>query len=77
MVDKETAIEIATKRLQLVYPHPQFLRASRSDSLEEFEGGDSGWRIWFHVEDSDFGDFERPVEVCDTTREARLVKLLL
>jgi hypothetical protein len=77
MIDKEAAVEIATKRLQQVYPAPKYLRASHSDSLEEFEGGATGWRVWFHVKDSDFGDYDRPVEVCDVTKEARLVKILL
>lgn len=76
MIEKEKAIEIAKKRLQQVYPAPQFLRASHSDSLEEFDDA-TGWRVWFHVEDSDFGDYDRPVEVCDATLEARLVKILL
>jgi hypothetical protein len=77
VIDKEVAIAIATQRLKQVYPTPRFLRASHSDSLEEFEAGGTGWRVWFHVEDPDFGDYDRPVEVCDVSKEARLVRILL
>lgn len=77
MFDKETAEAIATKRLRQVYPTPTYLLASHTDALEEFDDGGTGWRVWFHVEDSDFGDYDRPVEVCDLTQEARLVRILL
>lgn len=77
MIDKEAAISIATKRLQIIYPEPKLLNASHQESLEEFDVGVSGWRIWFQVKDPDFGDYDRPVEVSDSTEEARLVKILL
>lgn len=77
MIDKEKAISIATKRLQQIYAEPKLWKASHYASLEEFGSGVPGWRIWFHVEDPDFGEYDRPVEVSDLTEEARLRRILL
>ncbi len=77
MIDQQEAITIAKKRLQRVCDSCELLKVSHSDNLEEFEEGISGWRVWFRVEDRDFGTYDRPVEVSDVTREARLVKILM
>ncbi len=77
MLEKEKAIAIATKRLQIVYEAPELLKATHTSSLKEFDDGQSGWRVWFHVKDSEFGAYDRPVEVCDETKGARLVRILL
>lgn len=77
MIDQQKAIEIAIGRLPRKYETPVLLRAVRSDSLEEFGDDVSGWRIWFRLKDQDFGTYDRPVEVSDSTEEAKLVKIML
>jgi len=77
MINQEEAITIARQRLRCVYDACELLKATHSNELEEFEGNSSGWRVWFRVEDKDFGTYDRPVEVSDSTREARLVKILM
>ncbi|EAQ77969.1 hypothetical protein DSM3645_26149 [Blastopirellula marina DSM 3645] len=77
MITKDNAIAIATVHLPKKYEKPQFLQAVYSDSLEEFGQGVSGWRVWFRLVDSDFGTYDRPVEVCESTGKAKLVKVML
>jgi len=76
MIDKQKAIDLAASRISQIYPDAVVLRATHCDRLEEFERR-AGWRVWFQVEGSDFGRYDRPIEVDRETGEVRLVKILL
>ncbi|MBL9083660.1 MAG: hypothetical protein JNK76_17725 [Planctomycetales bacterium] len=75
-IDKDTAIERATESIRVIDPHALFVSANETDKLREFKGR-RGWRIYFHIDDKDFGPYDRPIEVDGETGEAKVVEILL
>lgn len=75
-IDKPTAIERATRSLDTICRDAVLVSADETDNLREF-GGRRGWRIYFRIDDKDFGPFDRPIEVDGETGEAKIVEILL